>query len=445
MRTPYISHIFGEAVEQLLRSRRSWFSAAVASSVAWPKKNVWINYAGDDFVLLGTEDGEQPSAPSISIALAPLSPEAVLAKIYRLTSILGWFLGGYVDVVSYVHGSHPTSFGAQMRQAFTTVGQFGNKAFNCNHMPIIEDENVRIALAFWREGERLTGVHDSYAFLSYFKVVESQFQKSAARVDWFNRNIEQVNGDALRRVKDLQAMAIEVGPHLFESGRCAVAHASLGRNIVDPDIPEDRQRISKDLVLMRELARRLISDELEVPTSSSTYTNRNRLAPLDPLIDEADLSTLRAGGSPEKKIGLDGKKVAVCLWPDGPVAGLEEMTMHVDIIHEGQVRVVLFNPNQTLMLLFVLDYRHGRAHTLLDHWSLLKNDRHSPCENDVRALSTIFHHVIGNAVVELSIEGLEPVDCEIVIPVNIFPRVPAEAIEEAVEAFRQQMGTSVQT
>lgn len=41
----------------------------------------------------------------------------ILAKVYRLASILGWFLNGYVDVVQTVQGSHPTGFGAQMRQA----------------------------------------------------------------------------------------------------------------------------------------------------------------------------------------------------------------------------------------------------------------------------------------------------------------------------------------
>ena len=38
---------------------------------------------------------------------------------------------------------------------------------------------------------------------------------------------------------------------------------------------------------------------------------------------------------------------------------------------------------------------------------------------------------------ELAIGGLEPVDCEVVIPVNILPQNPDTAIEEAVERFRQ--------
>lgn len=440
MRTPYVPHIFGDEVQQKLRSQTGWFSAAVASSVPWPMKDVWIQYAGDDFILRGTDNGGQPTAPSITVPGAADQIEASLAKVLRLSSVLGWFLGGYVDVVEHIQGSRPNGFGAQMRQAFTTVGQFGDKAFNCNHMPIIEDENVRIALAFWREGERLKRVHDSYAFLSYFKVIESQFPRSPDRVDWFNRNIDLMTGEASARVADIRATGADVGLHLYDSGRNAVAHATLGRGIVDPDLPADRRRITADLVLMRELARRFIRTDLLVPTASSLYATRDRLTPWDSLIEDGVLGILRAGGTPAEPVGLDGQQVAAGLWPDGPVSGLEQMTMRVDAVHEGVVRVLLFNPRMTLMLVFVLDYRHGRAHTQLDHGGLLQNHQHQPDETDVRAYATVFHHVIGNDVVELRIEGREPLDCEVVIPVNIIPRNPTEAVEEAVAAFRREQG-----
>lgn len=440
MRTPYIPHVFGEAIQELFRSRIGWFSAAVASSVPWPKKDVWIQYAGDDFVLRGTENGSQPTAPAITVPGVATQIEASLARVYRLSSVLGWFLGGYVDVVEHIQGNRPIAFGAQMRQAFTTVGQFGDKAFNCNHMPIIEEETVRIALAFWREGERLTRVHDSYAFLSYFKVIESQFQRASDRVDWLNVNINRMTDEAAARVAEIRATGADVGRHLYDSGRNAVAHATLGSGIVDPDVPADRRRIAVDLVLIRELARRFILEDLQVPTACSHYTSRDRLAPWDSLIATDILRTLRAGGTPAAQLGLNGQQVAVGLWPDGPIPGLERMTMSVDAVHEGAVRVALFNPLETLMLVFVLDYRHGRVYTQLDDSKLLQNAQYQPSENDVRAFATIFHHVIGNAVVELRIEGREPVDCEIVIPVNIIPRNPTEAVEESVAMFRRQQG-----
>ena len=441
MQTPYVPHVFGEAVQQKLRSRIGWLTAAVASSIPWPKKDVWIRYAGDDFILRGTENGDQPTAPAITIPSDRGEIEDSLAKVYRLCSVLGWFRDGYVDVVDTVQGSHAMGFGAQTRQAFTTVGQSGDTGFNCNYMPVIEDETVRIALAFWREGQRLTRVHDSYAFLSYFKVIESQFQRAEDRVDWFNRNIDLVGERAAARAADIRATEADVGRHLYDSGRNAVAHATLGRGIVDPDVPSDRRRISADLVLMRDLARRFIENDLQVPTARYVYAKRDRLTPWNSLIDADALAALREGGTPQTSLGLDGQQVTVCLWPDGPVPGLEQMTMHVDAVHEGAVQLVLFNARRTIMLVFVLDYRHGHAHTQLDAGGFVRLEGgYEPDEDDVRAYATFFHEVIGNALAELRIEGRDPVDCEIVIPVNIIPRIPAEAVEEAVSAFRRQHG-----
>lgn len=440
MRTPYVPHTFGEAVAQKLRSRQGWVSAAVASSIPWPEKDVWIVYGGDDFILRGTHQGEKPAAPSIVVPGARTEVEACMSRLYRFTSVLGWFLGGYVDVVDVMSGSHPIGYGAQYRQAFSEVGQAGAKSFSCNYMPIIEEEPTRIALAFWREGEKLRRVHDSYSFLSYFKVIESQFADGRSREDWFNRNLDHLTDRASTRVAELRAAGENVGEHLYHSGRNAVAHATLGRGIVDPDVPADRRRIKADLEVMRELARRFISQDLGVPTASELYRTRNRLEPWEPLVDAGALAELKAGGTPAPELlGLDMLRVALALWPDAPMPGLAELTMHVDVVHEGVVRVVLLNDRGTMVFVFVLNFRSGQVDTQLDNSGLAQNEQHKPIEEDVREFYTVFHSVIANALVELRMAGREPVQCEIVHPVNIIPRVPSDAVEEAVVAFRRQM------
>jgi hypothetical protein len=113
------------------------------------------------------------------------------------------------------------------------------------------------------------------------------------------------------------------------------------------------------------------------------------------------------------------------------------MTMHVDAVGPGVVRVVLFNPRMTICLVFALDFKNGRIHTQLEDGGMCQTDKVQSDETDVRAYATYFHRVIGNAVAELTIGGLEPVDCEVVIPVNIIPQNPDTAVEEAVKRFRQ--------
>lgn len=436
MTAPYIPHYFGEAVEKKLRSRMGWLTAGVASSVPWPKDDVWVRYDGEDYIIRGTERNGKPSPPCISVACDRDNVDDALSKVYRFTSILGWFNGGYVDVSGYTHGSHPILYG-DPRNVFSTIGVFGTKAFDCNHMPLVRDENTRKALAFYREGRRLQHVHDSYAFLSFYKVIESQFADGRQKGAWIDANLDALTDNAAARVAELRASGLDVGMHLFESGRCAVAHATAGKDIVDPDLPSDRRRLSADLDVIEGLARLYILKELQVPDARESYRVRDRLDPWSNLIDSHTLQELREGKAPANVDGLQGQKVAVGLWPDGAVAGLEDMTMHVDAIGPGVVRVVLFNPRMTICLVFALDFKNGRIHAQLEDGGMCQTDKVQPDETDVRAYATYFHRVIGNAVSELAIGGLEPVDCEVVIPVNIIPQNPDTAIEEAVERFRQ--------
>ena len=58
-------------------------------------------------------------------------------------------------------------------------------------MPVIEDDQVRKALAFLREGRRLERVHEPYSLLSLFKVIESQFG-SKDRIVGVEKNLDLV-------------------------------------------------------------------------------------------------------------------------------------------------------------------------------------------------------------------------------------------------------------
>jgi len=436
MKTPYIKHTFGDKVIQKLKSRLGWLTAGVASSIPWPSLDVCIEYAGDEYFLRGSEREGKSSPPGITVACSNNNVDDTLAKIYRFTSTLGWFLGGYVYVSGYVWGSHPILYGDD-RTVYSSLGIVGTKSFNCNHMPIIEHENVRRALAFWREGMRLCTIHDSYAFLSFYKVIESQFSDSNKKVAWISATIDKLTDSAGKRADELRQEGADVSRHLFESGRCAVAHASLEGEIVDPDIPSDRRRLSEDLVIMKELARLYIRNELQVPDSRSLYGSRNHLAPWDSLIPDETMEVLRRGGTPKDCAGLQGLTVSVGLWPDGPIKGLERMTMHVDAFKDGVVKIVLINEQKTVLLVFFLDYRTGKVHANLEDGGLLYGEN-SPEEADVVSYATFFYHVLGNGIAELAHEDLEPIDCEVVIPVNIIPPSPEVAIKEAVSRFRSK-------
>lgn len=436
MRTPYVRHIFGKEVDRKLRSRLGWLTTGVVSSIPWPSSDVCVEYAGDEYFLRGSERDGKASPPCITIACnGELEVDTALGKIYRFTSILSWFEGGYVDVSGYTWGSHPSLYGS--RTVYSSMGIAGAKSFNCNHMPVVEVESVRKALAFWREGQRLNEVHDSYAFLSFFKVIESQFSDGRMRAKWINSHIDHLTDHAAKRVSELRNLGVDVSDHLYESGRCAVAHASLDREIVDPDVPSDRKRLSADLGIMEQLARIYIRDELNVPDSRSLHRTRNRLTPWDTLLPAETLATLREGGTPNDVSALAGLEIAIGLWPDGPIPGLERSTMHVDAVENGVIKIVLINERQTILLVFFLDYRSGLIHTDLEDGGLLYGVN-KPEESDVRAYATFFYKVFGNGIAELTYGEYEPIDCDVVIPLNMMMTMPIDdAIEAQVEKFRK--------
>jgi len=441
MRTPYTPHIFGDQVAEKLAARRGWLTAGVASSITWPSLDVCIEYAGDEYFLRGSELDGKPSPPGITIACERNDSDDAISKIYRFTSILSWYMGGYVDVSGYIWGSHPCLYG-DLRTVFSTLGIAGEKSFNCNYLPVIEDDNTRKALAFWREGQRLESVHTSYSFLSFYKVIECQFSNAKKKVTWIEQAIDKLTDRAAKRVADLRSDKIDVSRHLFESGRCAVAHASFEGKIVDPDIPADRRRLSDDLIVMEELARMYIREELETPDFRSMYRDRDRLAVWASLLPAETITALSRGNTPPNCESLQGLKVSICLWPDGSVSGLEDMLMHVDGIDKGVVQVSLLNQRKTVLLVFLFDFKSGKAHTNLEVGGLIYGDE-KPNEDDVRAYATFFYNVVANGIAELWHGDLEPIECEVVIPVNIISRAPKEAIEEAVERFKSETLTNV--
>jgi hypothetical protein len=59
-------------------------------------------------------------------------------------------------------------------------------------------------------------------------------------------------------------------------------------------------------------------------------------------------------------------------------------------------------------------------------------------EAELEHFTRYFHSVVGNAQVELCIDGVEPVPCEVLIPVNIIPQAAEKMVSLALEQFRRK-------
>lgn len=61
-----------------------------------------------------------------------------------------------------------------------------------------------------------------------------------------------------RRVDEINSFGKDFGDYIYVSCRCAVAHANQIESTVNPDNVNDYRRITKDLPLIKEIAKDII-------------------------------------------------------------------------------------------------------------------------------------------------------------------------------------------
>lgn len=115
-----------------------------------------------------------------------------------------------------------------------------------------------LALALYKEGVNSESVF--YKFLSFWKILEVAIPDKTARWAWINANVSRA---ALHkeRITEIMVQAPDIAEYLDYSGRCAIAHV-FRQPFVNPDDRTDNIRITKDVRVVEDLARAVISDGL---------------------------------------------------------------------------------------------------------------------------------------------------------------------------------------
>lgn len=376
-----------------------------------------IEYDGAALFLKGIRQ-ENQTAANLVIECPRDDVNDKLAILYKFCSILGWYKGGYVDIESHHWATMPIliqPFGG----APSGPSQGGRLGFDCNFLPVIADDNTRLALAFWREALRLRHVHESYSFLSFFKVIESQHRNAQARTAWIDGQLPLLDGAAGDRVRELTNQGLNASRHLFDSGRCAVAHATMGGEIIDPDLPADRIRLHNDIVIIKELAQRYISQVLQVANESDTYDQRDRLAPIHAYMNDLMLRRLAAAETISRRsTGLHGQMVDVRAWARAPDPQLHGLRLSVISAQDGVVALYAVNHARTIAVAFTFDFTAGRAHTDLVASEYARLNQGGDRDAAI-ALVNYRKEVLQNGLIEIVFQGGQVVQCEVLIPVNI--------------------------
>ena len=248
-----------------LAQRGEWVVANIQTNSFWPVNAQKVMYRGEAVWIIPIMKGFYPAvAVKVPNGKSRLECEKL---VMRFVSNLSWVEERGFMIDSLGGGSMPSPMGRDKERGFSICEEF-----DLSYFPEPSTSEALLALALMREGRGLN--HPAYSFLSFFRVLEVAFPTAKRREQWVSASITSIRGYRVSEaLAGLKAKGIQdIGAHLYESGRCAIAHANR-TPIVDPDDPSDIRRLQSELPIIMALAQKAIEDELGVETRQTVYRN----------------------------------------------------------------------------------------------------------------------------------------------------------------------------
>ena len=242
-----------------------WLNVGIKGSAAWPTEETTVEFGGHKLVLKpATRETEQ----SIHFNLRGIPDVDALTLINRFLSILSWCGDRPME---NLYGWSGTRVPVAVRRQSRTLGSSIMFPF---YRKLEQDKKARLALALFREARTVNST--PFEFLSYFKILNIFWKDKLVTINGQRQNplIEGIRATlpmlkdelAVNRLRILGTTEPDVPKYLYESGRCAIAHA-YADPIVDPDDVSTLHRLSEDLYIIKEVAEHLIGAKLKISRS----------------------------------------------------------------------------------------------------------------------------------------------------------------------------------
>ena len=281
-----------------LRETGDWKVINVEPRMAWPIRAQSFQFGDHELWLVPITSNAQPG---IAVRNAKLSQNDSYAMLYRALSVLSWMTDAGAIVVGRGGGSPLfPQYGTDNPPRF-----FSQHPLDLTGIPRIEDPRAKLALALMREGRGLN--HPAYSFLSFYRVIEVALPKGKDRGPWMNDAIDRMSDHrAINAINELrERYEGDIGVHLRNSGRSAVAHAA-GEVVANPDEPADYLRLSRELPIMEALAVDAIETILGTETRSTVF--REHLYELEgwkPIFGKDLIQIIANGDEPDPDTKVD--------------------------------------------------------------------------------------------------------------------------------------------
>lgn len=350
-----------------LRVNGDWACLNIDTRTAWPTKPQSFVFEGRQVWVMPLSTDHYPGLAANKPA--DMDRDECFALLHRALSILAWLQDTGAIVVHMSGGNMP-----RMMRRQQSGGNAIRDEFDLSDLPAIEDGSGKLALALMREGRGLN--HPGYSFLSFFRALETAIPNGQARGTWVTANIDRVEGHRAKDALDKLRANVQgdIGKHLRESGRHAIAHAKA-HPIINPDDPRDARRLEAERPIIEALAVLAIEDHLGIQTSHKAWREHlYELRGWKGILPHPVIQSSLLPEPPDVQAEIDLPQINFRLRRSAPFPLLEGMMpVHAGLSNQ-RVELVYRSVDGLAEITFWLNFAEERLEFHLDHSFKLYDD-----------------------------------------------------------------------
>lgn len=409
-----------------------WLIVGVESGVAWPTSDVTIRFQGHELILRAATE---KTAPTIEMQYEdPITAEEAHVIIRRFMSSLSWAEGSYIRETGSVRSGQRVGIGRSQPASIL------NHHFHVDYLPETSDPKATLALALYREARSLNSI--PYQFLGYFKIINILNRTGKEQKNWINSTLPRLTDHrATGRLNELASRYTDIGEYLYESGRCAVAHA-FDDPLVDPDKLEDNRRLAADLPVIKALAEHLIEQELGIKSHSTIW--REHLYELNgfrEILSGSIVSDIKAGNQIEIAKLLQLPPLSIRLRDHSIFKSLENLAPEIVDVREGRLIVICSSSTTSLTVNLCLNFADERLELDPVQDIVLQDDGSAEIVEAAVDHLQFVHGLIRNGQLEVWASGSNTLlgRCDPCVPVNIDPQRTEENIRRMLSELEAEL------
>ncbi len=259
-----------------------WIRIGLDTSIFWTTEKYVVSFKGYEFELHPHINDCYPSLMFNCTKNKLIQKDAI--KVCReFLSALAWVEDSKIIEVMHLGGSPFAPL----------VGGFSgtrsrNSCFEIDYIAEATTDQGRLALALYREALGLNSV--PYRFLGYYKIINIIKSKGKDQTQWINNNLVKIQeNELLTIINKIKTNSTDIGEYLYADCRCAVAHAHDPKQLVNPDLQDDLDRLAESEPVIKKLAVMAIENELGIMSKETYRKSKNSIELIQELIKVDDL------------------------------------------------------------------------------------------------------------------------------------------------------------